>query len=123
MDHHNNIGSALQSFAVAVFLVAAVTEIFFMDEDRQFHFFGNFNRPVMAAIINHQPLLYFFFRDGLVGFFKGSLGVISRHNDHYPGTFFYLFHFRESSSNSSSSAVSIFFSSRYSLSIFTESMP
>ena len=94
MDHDNDVGAAAEGFSVAGFLVAAVSEIFVMDEGEHAEFGGKRRGLVGAGVVNQNDFVDEFAREFAMGFLE-SLGGIERRHDY--DDFFAIQHEQEAS--------------------------
>ena len=82
VDHHHHVGAAGQRLAVTGLLVAAVTAVLWMDNDRETHVARDLHRAVGAAVVHEDH-----FVDGAGGDVgqrrrQRPLGVVGRHHGH-----------------------------------------
>ena len=80
MDHDDDVGPAVEGFAVARLLIAAVTAVLRMDDHGQTHLAGHLDGAILAAVVHENDLIDAARRH--VGQRRGqrSLGVVSRHD-------------------------------------------
>ncbi len=81
MQHDDDVRATPQSFAIAGFLVAAISQILAMYEGGQPEFGSDFRGGVVAAVIHKNNFVHEVFGDFAIGLFKRLCGVIRRHHD------------------------------------------
>ena len=80
MDHDDDVGPAVEGFAVARLLIAAVAAVLRMDDHGQAHLAGHLDGAVLAAVVHQDDLIDAARRH--VGQRRGqrALGVVGRHD-------------------------------------------
>ena len=80
VDHHDDLGAALERFAVAGLLVAAVAEVALVDDDRESQLLGQRHGAVLRAVVDQDHLVDRAFRDVLDRLLKGLFRVVRGHH-------------------------------------------
>ena len=83
MYHHDDVGAALERFAIASLLVLAITQVLFVKKSSQTQRMRQLSRGILAPVIDQQHPIDEIERQIVISPFQRPGGVIGRHYDNY----------------------------------------